>query len=65
VARDVEVTVVRTDESAYGAHSIPFDELPAYLASEAVSNDERVGHNPFWLTVRGDTVVAIDAQFLP
>jgi hypothetical protein len=65
VARDVEVTVVRTDESAHDAHWIPFDELPAYLASEPVSNDERVGHNPFWLTVRGDTVVAIEEQFLP
>jgi hypothetical protein len=59
----VEVTVVRRDESAYDAHSIPFDELPAYRAGDLVSNDERVGHNPFWLTARGDTVVAIDEQF--
>jgi hypothetical protein len=65
VADDVELTVVRTSESVYDTHSIPFEELPAYVAAGPIQSDQRLGQHPFWLTVRGDTVVAIDEQFLP
>ena len=65
VADDVEVTVVQTSEGAYDAHTIAFEALPAYVHAAPMPSDDRMWHNPFWLTVRDDMVVAIEEQFLP
>jgi hypothetical protein len=65
VAGDVAVTVVRLGE-APGAGSVPssFEELPDHL-DEQPPAEGRLAWNPYWLTVEGDEVVAIDEQYLP
>jgi hypothetical protein len=69
VTLDVAVTVVRLG-SPTGAGSLPWslDQLPEHLAETPPPPEGpagRLGWNPFWLTVRDGTVVAIDEQYLP
>jgi hypothetical protein len=65
LASDVTVTVVRLGEPS-GADAVPWtlDELPDHLASQSGA-DDRLGWNPYWLTVEDGVVVAIDEQYLP
>lgn len=52
---------------APGAGSEPttFEALPAYFAGDAVTDDQYVWYDPFWLTVRGDRVESMTEQYLP
>jgi hypothetical protein len=65
VADDVAVTVVRLGEAS-GAGSVPssFEVLPDHL-DEQPPAEGRLAWNPYWLTVEGGEVVAIDEQYLP
>jgi hypothetical protein len=65
VAAEVAVTVVRLGEPS-GAGSVPstFEDLPAHL-DEQPPAEGRLAWNPYWLTVEGGEVVAIDEQYLP
>jgi hypothetical protein len=63
VASQVAVTVLRTPESSLDPHPIAFADLPAYLDELPSAAPGRLGSSVYWLTVRGDTVVAIEEQF--
>ena len=60
VADDVTVTVLATGEpepTANSPHPIAFAELPGYIA--------QFGAGPFWLTVNGGNLVAVEQQYVP
>lgn len=62
VAGDATVTVL---EHGFEPTQIAFEDLPAFLADDALPDDRALWHDPFWLTVRGDTVTAIEEQYIP
>jgi hypothetical protein len=62
VAGDVTVTVL---EHGFEPIHIAFEDLPAFLADDAFPDDQSLWHNPFWLTVRDDTITAIEEQYIP
>ncbi len=65
VADEVTVTVVQTPTSANAPHPIAFEDLPDYLAGDPMPDDGYLWPNPFWLTVRDGSVVAIAEQYTP
>jgi hypothetical protein len=48
-----------------GPHAIAFADLPGSVAGEVEPDAGRLWHNPFWLTVRNGTIVAITEQYRP
>lgn len=62
VADDVTVTVL---EHGFEPMQIAFEDLPAFLAGDAFPDDQSLWHSPFWLTVRDDTITAIEEQYIP
>lgn len=64
VAADAEVQVL--SESG-GSELEPgtFEALPDHTAAEPQPDPAHLGANPWWLTVEGGQVVAIEEQFIP
>lgn len=62
VAADAAVTVLA---DGFEPRAITLAELPAHLAGDLSPEPERIWHNPFWLTVEGGTVTALEEQYLP
>jgi hypothetical protein len=60
---DANVEVIVLD--AIQPQTIAFADLPARLAGDLVPDDQRIWHNPFWLTVESGTVTAIHEQYIP
>jgi hypothetical protein len=63
VAPGVAITVLRTADSSIDPHGIAFADLPAYLDGLPSNTPGVLGSNVYWLTVRDDTVVAMEEQF--
>lgn len=65
VAEDVDVQLVRMEETE-SAELEPgtWEELPDYFAGYA-ADDGTLWYSPFWLTIEGGAVVAIEEQYLP
>jgi hypothetical protein len=61
LAPDVQVTIVEDS-----ANPIPFalSDLPARFAGYTEDDDGVIWPNPFWLTVEGGVVTAIDEKFM-
>jgi hypothetical protein len=64
VADDVVVTVLDWD-GGFQPFVVAFADLPAQLAGRPILDRGGIGVNPFWLTVHGDTVTAIEEQYIP
>jgi hypothetical protein len=62
VAGDVTVTVL---DHGFEPMHIAVEDLPGFLAGDAFPDDQSLWHNPFWLTVNGDTIAAIQEQYIP
>jgi hypothetical protein len=63
VTSGVPVTVLRTMDSGIDPHPIAFADLPGYV--DDINSSGHLGGSMFWLTVRNDTVVAIEEQYSP
>jgi hypothetical protein len=59
------VSVLRTPDSAFDEHPIAFTDLPGYVDDLPGASTGHLGGSVFWLTVRDDTVVAMEEQFSP
>jgi hypothetical protein len=66
VATTVRVKVVDLTGAA-GVAMVPIAlaDLPGYLSHDPVATDNRLWPAPFWLTVQGGQIVAIEEQFVP
>lgn len=65
VAPDVTVALVRLhDDGDADLDQGTWAELPDYLAVNR-PEDERLSWNPYWITLEGGIVVAIEEQYLP
>ncbi|HEY3143746.1 MAG TPA: hypothetical protein VGJ86_21605 [Acidimicrobiales bacterium] len=65
VVDGAEVIVLQTATSTISPHTIAFADLPGYVHAGQGSAGEPFAPGVFWLTVRDDTVVAIEEQFTP
>jgi hypothetical protein len=63
VTSGLPVTVLRTMHSAIDPHPIPFADLPGYV--DDIDSPGHLGGSIFWLTVRNDSVVAMEEQYAP
>lgn len=66
VAADVDVALVRLSEDS-DADLDPgtFEELPVYLAATPPADSAALSYSPFWLTLDGGVITAIEEQYLP
>ena len=65
VRRDAPVRIFWPRGSSSDTRILTLDQLPGYFASEHGDYGKYLWSNPFWLTVRGDVVTAMDEQYLP
>ena len=66
IAPDATVMLVRlSEDSSADLDPGTFEELPAYLAATPPSEGPALSASPFWLTVEGGVVTAIEEQYLP
>jgi hypothetical protein len=65
VAEDVTVELVRLHEDGDAdLDPATWEELPQYLRGDRTA-DERLSHNPFWLTIEDQRIVRIEEQYIP
>jgi hypothetical protein len=64
VADDVVVTVLDWN-GGFQPLVVAFADLPTELAAGRIPYKDRLDASPFWLTVDGGTVTAIEEQFIP
>ncbi len=44
---------------------ISFATFPTYLAGDLEPHDNKLWHNPFWLTIHNDRVDSVVEQYIP
>jgi hypothetical protein len=63
VIDDPQITVIRTPDSSYSAHTIGLAELPDYLRQFAPADSPNLSYNVWWITVHDGEIVALEEQF--